>query len=100
MSDILNSAGGGTAAGAFMAWLISYIRHKDTQKEIEQRVHKDTYKADHEAMLAKIDTVDKQHVTICSIQTEALTKRLDEFAERFGNFEKRTDSKLDRLLDK
>lgn len=96
MSDMLDGAGAGTVAGGLITWLISYIKHKDMKEEISKRVHKDTYKTDHDAMTQKIDTLGKQREEVCSIKTDSLSKRLD----AFGEMQIRMEVKIDKLLER
>ncbi|MDP2682020.1 MAG: DUF2200 family protein [Deltaproteobacteria bacterium] len=96
MSDILESAGAGTAAGGLVTWLISYIKNRDLKKEISKRVHKDTYEADQIALNDKIKLITDQHGTVCNIRTDALQQQLNDFKE----LQIRMDNKLDKLIER
>lgn len=114
MGDILESAGAGTAAGGFITWLISYVKNKDIKEQISKRVHKDTYNADHAALHDKInlikdtynadqaalhdkvDLISTQQQLACSIRTNALEQRLDDFKD----LQTKMDLKLDKLIER
>ena len=91
MSEILESAGAGTAAGGIVGWLVAYLRNKDMKKEIT-----DAFALTNKAINDKMDLITSHHSITCSLRTDSLQQQLDDFK----SLQIRMDLKLDKLIQK